>query len=255
MASPAPAPAPTPKALFVPAALAVALFTLPPLLSYFGIVPAFAAFLAWIFALVPAVIAMLVGAHAATKGHGKAGMLSLAIGLVPIGVIGYGAVEGRKYPPVNDIATNLDNPPQFVAALNAPENKGKDLVYPDEYRSPIVAVYPDLISLQLAVPAQEAFDQVRAAAEATPHWRIVRVDPEALTLEGEETSGIFQFTDDFVIRVLPMDGTSQVDMRSRSRVGQADFGVNARRIRSFFAALGARTGGTGAADASEPAAP
>lgn len=229
-----------PKAVYIPAILAVVLFTIPPLLSHAGLLPPFTAFLIWIGSLVPGVIALLVGAHAATKGRISQGLISLAIGLVPIGVIGSGAIEGRRYPPVNDIATNLDSPPQFVAAADADENQGKDLTYPQDYRGPVSAAYPDLISLQLPMPAAEAFTMVRSAADSMPNWRIVRVDPETMIIEGEETSGLFQFTDDFVIRVLPMDGTSQVDMRSRSRVGQADFGANANRIRKFFATLSSR---------------
>jgi uncharacterized protein (DUF1499 family) len=41
-----------------------------------------------------------------------------------------------------------------------------------------------------------------------------------------------------VIRVRPQaDGSSRVDMRSKSRDGQGDMGVNAQRIRDYIAAV------------------
>jgi uncharacterized protein (DUF1499 family) len=52
------------------------------------------------------------------------------------------------------------------------------------------------------------------------------------------TSRLFGFHDDIAIRVRPeADGTSRIDVRSKSRDGQGDLGVNAARIRTFVAAL------------------
>jgi uncharacterized protein (DUF1499 family) len=42
----------------------------------------------------------------------------------------------------------------------------------------------------------------------------------------------FGFTDDIVIRVAKDGSGSRVDMRSTSRQGHSDFGVNAARIRA-----------------------
>ena len=57
-------------------------------------------------------------------------------------------------------------------------------------------------------------------------------------MEAVATSKLFHFQDDIVIRVRPEgQGGSLVDMRSKSRDGQGDFGVNAARIRQFMVAL------------------
>jgi uncharacterized protein (DUF1499 family) len=41
-----------------------------------------------------------------------------------------------------------------------------------------------------------------------------------------------------VIRIVTLpDGQTQVDVRSKSRVGRGDMGQNARRVREFLAAL------------------
>lgn len=223
--------------LYIPAVLAALLFVVPPLLAHAGIIPPFVGFLVWIGSLVPAIIALVVGLKMLTSKQPALGLISIVVGLIPTSVIAYGMIASRRFPPVNDITTNLENPPHFVAAANAPENLGKDLAYPGVFHSPVRAAYPDLISLQMQLPAEEAFKLVEQVAKAQPSWRVVRDDPQTLAVEGEDTFGLFNFTDDFVIRVSPMEATSQIDMRSRSRVGQADFGANAKRIRQFFAAL------------------
>jgi uncharacterized protein (DUF1499 family) len=80
---------------------------------------------------------------------------------------------------------------------------------------------------------------VNAAAHTTPGWLIVYSDPATRTLEGLQLSNLFRFCDDFVIEVRPgPDGNSSlVEMRSRSRDGTGDFGVNYDRIKKFFAML------------------
>ena len=54
------------------------------------------------------------------------------------------------------------------------------------------------------------------------------------------TTPWFGFKDDVVVRVERAGTGSRVDVRSKSRVGRSDLGVNARRIRDFLAALAAR---------------
>jgi uncharacterized protein (DUF1499 family) len=66
------------------------------------------------------------------------------------------------------------------------------------------------------------------------------VDRNAGIVEATATSTFFRFKDDVVIRVRPDPsggGGSHVHMRSISRVGGSDLGMNAKRIRSFLADL------------------
>ena len=49
------------------------------------------------------------------------------------------------------------------------------------------------------------------------------------------------FTDDVVVRVTPAGAGSRIDLRSSSRYGRSDFGVNATRIRAYLTALRAAT--------------
>jgi len=68
-------------------------------------------------------------------------------------------------------------------------------------------------------------------------WTIVKSDPAAGTIEGSQRSVFMGFTDDFVVRVSADGAGSRIDMRSESRQGNSDFGVNAARIRAYLAAL------------------
>ena len=75
-----------------------------------------------------------------------------------------------------------------------------------------------------------------------PGWSIVAADPATGRIEASQTSRWFGFTDDIVIRISGHGSGSGVDMRSLSRQGRSDFGVNAARIRAYMSALRKRRG-------------
>ena len=79
----------------------------------------------------------------------------------------------------------------------------------------------------------------RAAALARERgWETALVDDRAGIVEATATSLFFRFKDDIAIRVRPAPGGgSLVDMRSISRVGASDVGMNAKRVRAFLADL------------------
>ena len=73
-------------------------------------------------------------------------------------------------------------------------------------------------------------------------WEIVAAVPAEGRLEATDTSRWWGFKDNVVVRVRPTDRGSRVDVRSLSRVGTSDLGVNAKRIRAFLAELRSRAG-------------
>jgi uncharacterized protein (DUF1499 family) len=91
------------------------------------------------------------------------------------------------------------------------------------------------------VPAGVAQTTDRAASLARSRgWAIAKVDRNAGIVEATATSRFFRFKDDVVVRVRPdpaSPGSSLVDIRSISRVGGSDIGMNAKRIRAFVADL------------------
>jgi uncharacterized protein (DUF1499 family) len=68
---------------------------------------------------------------------------------------------------------------------------------------------------------------------------IVGVEEDRGLLEATDTTFWFGFKDDVVVRIRAQeDGSgSRVDVRSVSRVGTSDLGVNARRIGEFLTAF------------------
>lgn len=79
---------------------------------------------------------------------------------------------------------------------------------------------------------------VQQLAGTQPGWTVVKTDPAEGELKAESRTKLLKFVDDVTLRVRPASGQHiSVDMHSRSRLGKADFGTNARRIGAFLAAL------------------
>jgi uncharacterized protein (DUF1499 family) len=85
----------------------------------------------------------------------------------------------------------------------------------------------------LRVPVERAWPQLRDAVASLPRMRIVESDDGYL--RAEATSQLFRFVDD--LEVLHVPGTARIDVRSASRVGYSDLGVNRARVESLREAL------------------
>ena len=222
--------------------LAVLLALLGPAIAHFELVAPLTGFYTFAAGLICAVLGLAIGVLALLLGPGPTRAASGA-GLIPsvaiLLLVFVAAGAGENPPRINDITTDLANPPGFVTAATLPENQGRDMAYPGEtFAEQQRAGYPDLGPLTLAVPPDEAFKQVAAAARSVPTWNITREDAGARALEGYDTSRVFRFKDDFVIEVRATDnGQSVVHMRSKSRDGRGDLGINAARIRAFLGRL------------------
>ena len=104
------------------------------------------------------------------------------------------------------------------------------------------AGYPDLASVKAALPRDEAFRRALETAKDMPGWNVVASDAATGRIEAYHASRWFGFVDDVVIRVAADGSGSRIDMRSVSRQGRSDLGVNAARVRSYTQALKARLG-------------
>ena len=155
----------------------------------------------------------------------------VVVGAFPLAAL----LSGGGVPPIHDITTDTDDPPAFVAAvaLNTPGRTEYDPAVAGQQR----AAYPDLGPAMLPVAPADAFDRARAVV-GEMGWELLADDAAALRIEATDRSFWFGFPDDVVVRVAADGGTgSRVDVRSLSRVGGGDLGVNARRVREFVAAL------------------
>lgn len=224
---------------------AVGLFD-PPLgagLAHFGVLEPMQGFSLFGLGLLSALVAGALGlgalyatrAAARRSGRGLA-YLGIAAALVAVAIVGVARQPGADAPPINDISTDLSDPPAFPGD---PSGRGRDMTFPAGFAEQIRATpsYQDLQSIRVARPPAEVLREAEQAARAL-EWSDVAADAGAGIVTGSETTRLFRFVDDVVIRVRD-DGTggSVVDVRSKSRDGQGDIGANAARIRRFFAVL------------------
>jgi uncharacterized protein (DUF1499 family) len=147
-------------------------------------------------------------------------------------------------PRIHDITTDTENPPSFKAVLaaRAAENAATEIYEGPDLARLQKAAYPDLAPLELHLTAAQAFEQALEVAKSMPGWNIVSAEPATGRIEASQASRWFGFTDDIVIRVTADGSRSRIDMRSLSRQGRSDFGVNAARIRAYMSALKKRLG-------------
>jgi uncharacterized protein (DUF1499 family) len=207
-----------------------------PALAALRLVPAIVGFV--LFA-VGGIVGLLVGVASLVQvARGRrltpGGLAGLVAGVVLVVL----AARGAGVPRINDFTTDPNDPPAFRHAATLPPNAGRDLAYPPSFAAQQHACCADLRPARLAVPVEEAFARARRTAESMPSWTVTAADPASGMLEAISTSRLFGFQDDIAIRVRADGaGASRVDVRSKSRDGQGDFGVNAARIRAYVAAL------------------
>ncbi len=170
----------------------------------------------------------------AGRGKGRA-IAALLIAGAPFLFMLSLANTGRSVPPIHDISTDTENPPEFVAVLPLRANAPNPPEYAAEFTAQQKAAYPDLKPLEVDMARDAAFTAALDAVKAQG-WEIVNSDKAAGLIEATETTTWFGFKDDIVVRVETLgEGRSVIDVRSKSRMGMSDLGANAARIRKLLA--------------------
>ncbi len=170
-------------------------------------------------------------------GHVPALAAALVVGAAAAALPLFWQQTARAVPPINDITTDTDDPPAFVALLPLRANAPVSARYPGaETARQQREGYPDLRAHTTTRAPRDAFAMALAAARAMG-WQIVATDEAAGRIEATATTPWFGFTDDVVVRVTPAGTGSRIDVRSVSRVGRSDLGTNAERIRTYLALL------------------
>jgi hypothetical protein len=190
-------------------------------------------------AFLAGLLAMLISGVAwiRTRPNPTAAVATIAgalIVLLPLSQV----AGARGKPRIHDISTDLADPPRFSAILAVRTNAANGV--PDRIEDVTAGLqrrgYPDLVTLDLPLPADAAFTKAIEAARAMD-WEIVSTRPADGILEATDTTAWFGFHDDIVVRIRPAGEHSRVDVRSTSRVGRGDAGKNADRIRKYFQRL------------------
>jgi uncharacterized protein (DUF1499 family) len=180
------------------------------------------------------------------KGVGL-GLAGLAVALVLLAYPAYLAVQAIALPVLNDISTDIDDPPSFSLSRKAlAARHGFSPSFAEEGMRVLQAnIYPDIQPVVLDLEGDEAYQAVLKAI-AAQRWTIVDdIKPGrrsyARHIDALARGPLLGFSDDVTIRIRPLAGQSRIDIRSVSRFGRHDFGANARRIAAFIEELNAQT--------------
>ena len=205
------------------------------------------------FAAIAGAILGLIGLFLARRAHqARLLMANLVALVVALGFLLYlgGLVrQARSVPAIHDVATNLDDLPQFTRLKVRPDNLENvpDLDRPElkalapdaRWKAVHRQAYGDLKTVKVPMSVEETVRRAEALARDRG-WVVAVADPASGSVEATATSRFFRFKDDVAIRVRPAPGGgSLVDMRSISRVGGSDVGMNAKRVRAFLGDLSA----------------
>lgn len=227
-----------------------------------------------------AVAALAIGGVMAVDiwrtGRGGLGTLFRVTVLASIALAypAYLTVQAFRLPPLNDISTDLDDPPAFSANPDVLKARGQSAprAFDAGQKNAQLNAYPKLRSIVLELDQDEAYEAVHDAVTSLG-WRIVEeaalkggtapppaamplpprrgqaaqrapVSPSAPRarlqegrIEAIAESRLLRFQEDITIRLRPQEGGVKVDIRSASRFGRHDFGANASRIQRLMEEL------------------
>jgi len=160
-------------------------------------------------------------------------LLSLAVLAYPAILIGPGVL----LPAINDISTDLDDPPEFAAGVadrpgwaNSLEHPGGESGLAEAQRKS----YPEVAPLFMEMQTEEAFDVALNVVKELG-WRVTAMQQPTLPgepgqIEAVAYTLVMSFANDVAIRVTAVPGGTMFDVRSVSRYGKSDLGDNATRI-------------------------
>ena len=174
--------------------------------------------------------------------------VGMVVALAYVAWVGTFLMAALTVPAIHDVSTDLADPPAFqtlaLRADNLDNVPGADdadmrgLTPLQRWAVVHQKAYGDIRSVRSNEPVPMVIAKAERIAKARG-WDVAISLPEEGRFEATETSAFFQFKDDVVLRVRPSETGegSIVDMRSVSRVGVSDLGMNAKRVRAFLADL------------------
>jgi hypothetical protein len=205
-----------------------------------------------LIALILALIWM-AGALRDNLGHGKRAGLTALIGsglllYVPLHTV----YEGMKAPPIHDVSTDPEDPPQFVAlaprplGANGTAFNGKAMIdYRGEHNTVSYMLHeyyagltkPLMPIMPTGSPTAKMFWRCFNRAKDMG-WHIIAFDEKEGRIEAQTSSFWFGQISDIVIRIRPAGRLgARFDMRAQTLMGRRDFGHNLELIKAYRATL------------------
>src|SRR4029077_7831359 len=109
--------------------------------------------------------------------------------------------RAQRLPEINDISTDIANPPALVVTAQLRRGAPNPPAYPGASAGVLQrAAYPDIVPVVLPVPPAEAFKRVDRAAGGGV-WGGAAPAPDEGRLEAVAASDWFGFRDDIVVRI------------------------------------------------------
>jgi uncharacterized protein (DUF1499 family) len=187
-----------------------------------------------VVAALAAIIALIVSLRRRRPGDRPMLYIGLLVGGAIVVLIFAQYRTASSVPPIHNISTDVSDPPSFDVAIGL---RGADS-NPLEYDVATIAA-----KQQAAYPRVKPLLTDRSVAESYARalevlkgmgLEIVNPDEKDGRIEAVATSFWFGFKDDLVVRIRERGTGSVVDLRSVSRVGMSDLGINAKRIEEFL---------------------
>ncbi|MFT5718393.1 MAG: hypothetical protein ACI9T7_002600 [Oleiphilaceae bacterium] len=190
-----------------------------------------------VLTLVASLVLFFVGKESGFSYNRKFLFVAFLISLMPSAFVGAQLNMAASVPEIHDITTDTLNPPMYDEIIALRKNAPNSLVY--EYQGSArklaalqIAAYPDLKPLTSALSVNLA---IKRAVDILKNQGLDVINVNAVKgiIEATATSFWYGFKDDVVVRIQATEQGSKIDLRSVSRVGRSDVGVNAIRIRTF----------------------
>jgi hypothetical protein len=225
------------------ALILIVLVVVAATLARYGLIDKLAGFMPFYLSLNPAraltaigLVALIIALVRKSGGVAKLALGTVLAGVLTIAIYAMLVIPRGNAPRLHDITTDVDDPPKFQT-LALREDNLVPFESEEEWRAAHRQGYSDLAPILIERAPEEVLASARALAEERG-WEIAAYDAATGHMEATATAGYIRFHDDVIVEVTPVaDGSTRVDMRSVSRVGLSDLGVNAMRIREFLAAL------------------
>ena len=166
--------------------------------------------------------------------NSKQAQLAMYISLRPLFFLGSQVVTAKSFPVIHNISTDIVDPPRFnkIVALRG-TNSNSHLYNATEIGEIQKSAYPQIKTLIVTDSMNDAFNRSLSVTKKLG-WDLVSSDQQAGIIEASQTTQLWAFTDDVVIRISNVNDKTEIDLRSVSRVGRSDLGANAKRIDTFF---------------------
>ena len=163
-------------------------------------------------------------------------MIAILLGVAVLGPTINNAMNvSISYPPIHDITTDTKNPPSFIFLTEERIGAKNSLVYGgEEIAQQQLKAFPNIKPIITDLNINDAYEQTLHIAQLMK-WEIVAEDANATRFEATDTTPYFNFADDIVVQISAQSDGSRIDLRSVSRVGRGDRGMNAQRISAFIA--------------------